>query len=213
MAIYISLGATCSVRYNLQKLNKINCTLPFDWIRCPNFNKIIELIENEFEDFCDNLEFKKISNTHPTLTNDNDEIEKTEIKHSAVYSNSKYDITFFHDFAEKFESTTDPIYLEFKEKYNRRIKRFYELIKNNEIIFIRDEPKLNHMTPEMIHKFHTTIAKYTTNYKLIIIIQNPKQTCNPLLFDSEFDKTIIINDKKKFETWHRSNFDWSSVIE
>ena len=38
--IYIPLGTTCSIAYNLKKYNLRKATYPFDWIRINNLNKL-----------------------------------------------------------------------------------------------------------------------------------------------------------------------------
>ena len=128
---YISLGSSCSVAYQLQNLKLKKESLPFDWVRANDISFVLQLIKNNFSGFLDNLEYIKDDEKFPYINND-ELFDNIKEKHTKIYKNQY--IGFYHDFKENTS------FEEVKEKYDRRIKRFYDIIKN-ESIFIRDEQK------------------------------------------------------------------------
>jgi hypothetical protein len=73
MSLYISLGSDCSVSYQLRKANLqtdgrepivspttlpfnyniINGTMPFDWMKITNLDKLFAILDNDFANFAD----------------------------------------------------------------------------------------------------------------------------------------------------------------
>lgn len=120
--LFISLGANCASTTYLRKHHLQFKSFPFDWlIGCP-FEKRISLIINHFEDFLnlEDLEFVEKDG------NPNDD------KNCDYYKNIRTEFGHLHDFPigiplkESFQKV--------KEKYNRRIERFYEQINNSKDI-------------------------------------------------------------------------------
>ena len=185
---YISLGSSCSIAYNLRKLNLSNKYLPFDWIRISNFNNVSELIKNNFDDFLNvnTFEFKNINNNF---------MVNNKMK-SYVYKN-RY-CTFFHEFDDYIENINTNNFI---EKYKRRIIRFYDLINNNDITFIREEfGKLNQ---NKIIKF---MEIFNYKHKLLIITN-----------DSNYKNIFIDNvyfyfSNNKIEVWTRPELDWVNIF-
>ena len=105
----VSLGFFCSPAIELNNLNLRKSSQPFDWLISSKFNQVLELINNGFEDFL-NPDFLFQLKQYPRY-----------------YRNIKYDIDFYHDFDElkSFNKQIDKI----KQKYDRRIARFYNTIK------------------------------------------------------------------------------------
>ena len=100
---FISPGYFCEVAKDLEKLGLRNVSSPFDWC-ISDFEGILKLIENKFEDFMayDNM------------------AQSSNIREN--YMDTKYGIYFFHDFSKY--KTFEEQYYKVKEKYQRRIKRF-----------------------------------------------------------------------------------------
>ncbi|MCH5296319.1 MAG: hypothetical protein J1E85_01470 [Ruminococcus sp.] len=105
----ISLGCFCSVALELEKNGLRDASYPFDWLITRDFSKVLHLIETNFDNFLneDNL-IQSISSRNYYY----DEIQK---------------IWFYHDFSSNSDlhSQMDDV----KEKFNRRINRFYSAIK------------------------------------------------------------------------------------
>lgn len=190
--IYIPLGNSCSIAYNLRLLDLRNLAFPFDWVRVTNFNNITTLLENEFEDFLnlDTFEFKEIS----------DKFEVNGNNKSYIYSNNY--CTFYHDFDDYIENINIDTFL---EKYNRRIKRFLDCIKSkNHLTFIREE--YGKVKLCKINKFIKAIQEInpTLNFKLVIITNNKNL--------EDIDNVIFYYSDKSIIDWRRPEIDWTSVF-
>ncbi len=112
---YISLGYFCEVAQDLEKLGLRNQSSPFDWgISC--FANVIDAIDKEFLGFMD---YDNLSQS---------------INERAHYHEDRYQFFFFHDFS-KYKSL-DKQYKFVKAKYDKRIKRFLQSIKQP-TLFIR----------------------------------------------------------------------------
>jgi len=111
----ISLGYFCSIALELERMGLRSCSSPFDWC-ITDFEGVIKLIDNDFKDlFNEDLLYQNNSNR-------------------AYYMNCKYKIQFFHDFNQN-ETLIEQLPL-VREKYNRRIQRFYSMIQQP-TLFIR----------------------------------------------------------------------------
>lgn len=112
---YISLGFFCSIALDLKSFGLRLFSSPFDWLISP-FESVLELICNRFNGFLDY------------------ELMEQSRKVPCHYKNSKYEIEFYHDFND-----VEPLSAQLpkvKEKYDRRIERFYNNIKEP-TLFIR----------------------------------------------------------------------------
>ena len=113
----VSLGYFCSVAKENERIGVRNRSLPFDWVISSDFEQVIYLIKSKFENFMvkDNL------------------FQEYDIN-PKYYYDSGCNIHFYHDFSPciPFEDQYDEV----REKYCRRIKRFYDTIKSS-TLFIR----------------------------------------------------------------------------
>ena len=82
---YVSLGSSCSIAYQLQILKLKKESLPFDWIRSNNLPYVLNLIQNNFTGFFDDLEHVKDDERFPF-------IEDNEIEH--YIQNNSNDVFF-----------------------------------------------------------------------------------------------------------------------
>ena len=190
--IYIPLGNSCSIAYNLRLLDLRNLAFPFDWVRVTNLNNITTLLENEFEDFLnlDTFQFKEIS----------DKFEINGRNKSYVYSNNY--CTFYHEFDDYIEKINTDTFL---EKYNRRINRFLDCIKSkNHITFIREE--YGKVKLCKINKFIKAIQimNPTLKFKLIIITNNKNL--------EDIDNVTFYYSDKSIIDWTRPEIDWANVF-
>ncbi len=105
----VSLGYFCSPALEFKRIKRRSCSLPFDWLITSSFEKLFELIKCDFCDFL-NPEFLFQLKQHPNY-----------------YRNTKWEIDFYHDFSayKPLENQLDNV----TQKYNRRITRFFETIK------------------------------------------------------------------------------------
>ena len=128
---YISLGYFCSVATDLEKLGLRSESSPFDWL-ISDFEGVITLIENHFADF---LAY---------------EVLAQEPWNRAIYKNTRYNLSFYHDF-NSLAPLADQL-PQVAGKYARRIDRFYESIKEPTLFirYISDEQLLEGKSQELI---------------------------------------------------------------
>ncbi len=117
---FISLGYFCSVALELERVGLRSTSSPFDWC-IANFEGVLNSIENHFQNFLD-YDYLLQSDTAREL-----------------YYNKKYKIWFYHDF-DKYHSLINQL-PDIKEKYLRRIERFYKNIQEPTLFvrYISDE--------------------------------------------------------------------------
>lgn len=188
---YISLGPTCSVAYQLEKLNLKKESLPFDWIRCNSIFNVLNLIKNNFEGFFEDLtHVKDSSSKFPFISDDDQQFDNIKEMETKIYK-SKH-IGFFHDFKDGI--SIDDV----KEKYNRRIKRFYEKIRNKSV-FIRDDIHFKNENIPYYNELNKILKEYNNENQLVLIIN-----INRFADLSTLDKSIIVyfDDVKQTEWQH-----------
>ena len=109
-----SLGKDCGCTMLLRAAGLQERSYPLDWLIAPHndFDIRILLLANNFKNFINKADFILLENKESTDTSRN------------VYKNNKTGLNFYHDFPKdiSFEDAFDGV----KEKYERRIKRFYE---------------------------------------------------------------------------------------
>lgn len=175
---FVSLGYFCSVAKELEKLGLRSESLPFDWL-VSDFEGVIYAIQNRFEGFLeyDNLVQKKNEHFH--------------------YKDIQYGFEFFHDFS-KYKSLEKQL-SKVREKYARRIDRFYEVITEPTIFirYISDEIIVDGKAKELVYieKNYENIIKLITSFNennQIIFIANKGVTSTKLnIYNVEKD----LNDR------------------
>ena len=202
--MFISLGSSCSIAENLKILNLRNKALPFDWIRVQNFKNINLMIETDFEYLWDinNFLFQKDSNNF-FLIDDKLNFIKESVE---IYQNKNYNANFYHDFPKKYLFKDS--FIIFKEKYQRRVNRFYDIIKKeNSIIFIREQIKPNLIKVEDLDKFYNLIKNInsTLEFKLILIVNNfINKNLDELISYSNKNSWIKLKiENSKLNSWQR----------
>ncbi len=123
--IIYSIGLSCSCATYMKEAKLRACSGPFDWLTNASFEQRFELMLNDFTGFLDKeyLEpMEKPSALPPDKNND-------------YYKNTKTGLYFWHDFPA--DVSFEKAYPQIKEKYERRITRFYENIKSkNKVLLI-----------------------------------------------------------------------------
>lgn len=123
--IIYSIGRDCACASYLQKNGLRLTSGPFDWLTNAGFEERFTLLLNDFQDFLD----KKYLKQMPKPT------QFPADKNNDYYENIKTHLYFWHDFPS--DKTFDEAYPEIKQKYARRIKRFYDNIKNkNKVLLV-----------------------------------------------------------------------------
>lgn len=147
----ISLGFFCSVALEIDKLGLREASYPFDWL-ISDFQGIIECMENDFCDFLNYSNLKQYTNN------------------GRYYYDSKYKFHFYHDFS-KYVPLRKQITL-VKEKYNRRITRFKNNIKEPTLFirYIENKTELKYI--ENNYEYIIKLLKSFNNYNDLLLISN-----------------------------------------
>lgn len=150
MSNIIPIGGDCSVALLLKTLELRKASYPFDWITC-SFNSAISLIDNNFLDFIDSRYLER-------------DVRKT---HLHVFHSTIYNVGFFHDFNQMDDLTEQCESV--KEKYDRRINRFYESLQEEAILIrlMTNECDI-YFYKENKSKIEELIKSYNVNNKLLV---------------------------------------------
>lgn len=215
MTLYISLGSDCSVSYQLRKTNlQTEGTMPFDWMKITNLDKLCAILDNDFADFADFSKYEvKEVNEQTTVFEfiDNSDSEK-QIKSLVKLIHREYGFTLPHESRGRDlllshskmngsrEYNFDRInILEFEEKYSRRIERFRQVVRNPEIekIFVRLGNTKEHKKINLGY-LENTLSRYgCKNYKVKFI--NIDEYADLIPQGVEFN-------------WHRDYIDWGQIF-
>ena len=128
---YISLGYFCSVAMDLERHGLRSESSPFDWL-ISDFEGVLSLMENHFEGF---LNYDDLAQ---------------EPNNRAIYKNTRYNVSFYHDF-DSLVPLREQL-PEVQRKYDRRIDRFYNSITEPTffIRYISDEDLVNGRSKELL---------------------------------------------------------------
>jgi hypothetical protein len=181
---YISLGSDCSVAYQLDMLGLRKEAYPFDWIRCNRTEDIISLMENKFQHFFDEeylIKEKEVDN-FPLIK---DDMILSNKSINIVMKHKLYSIIFPHEIRKGYEYLDMMIV---KEKYMRRVNRFYDVCTNSIVkkVFVRITNK-----KDDYEKIDRCLKKFACNYELRI---------------------ILIDKKTKYSNWKKDEIDWIKFI-
>lgn len=113
---YISLGYFCSVALELERAGLRSASYPIDWLVTPDMEQVMRMITGSFEGFLDA-----------------DALEQNE-SFKNKYVNKSTGFTFVHDFDG--EKPLSEQIGAVREKFNRRIDRFYADI-HEPTLFVR----------------------------------------------------------------------------
>lgn len=205
---YISLGSNCSITYQLNKYGLRKNSYPFDWTKI-SLSKLINVFEENFDDFVESLEFKKISHNHLVLeeidksSSDDDNILSSSSSSSSLILTNKYKIEFAHELVciEQIEK--------FKEKLNTRIIRFREVLTNSDVIKIFLRIELSNITKSYyleINKLIDWIETNTTNYKLVLIVNTTEN------FNFNPEKVHVYKFQEFSSDWKMDSLDWLQIL-
>jgi len=219
MTTYISLGGTCAIAWNLQRYGLRDKAFPFDWLRAPDFYLIVKTIKDDFDKFFSELKITSSTSTAYPLSTDKHDFPMDEKTSPAVVVQNIHKIKFCHDF--KFnngkESTIENLNLsDVVDKYNRRIRRFYEILQQQQTIhFIReDHHKQYTVTPS--HELIEVIEKKNDklDFKLTVLVHIDKGMEEKIVKYSHHGHQITVRYVYgEFTGWQRENLDWTTIFE
>ena len=122
--IVYSIGHDCACSMYLKKHRLRVVSGPLDWLTSVPAHMRFDMILNDFDGFMNINDFEFVEKD-PNIVND----DKCD-----YYKNKRTGLYFYHDFA-----TGVPLEKSFgavAEKYNRRIKRFYDNIRNKDRVML-----------------------------------------------------------------------------
>jgi hypothetical protein len=154
----------------LERLGYRDGSYPFDWVLSRSMSNVIGLIENDFGDLFD---------------------VESMYQHKeplSVYENKKCDIIFVHDFSEwkSFEDQFPKI----KEKYQRRVARFYKSI-TDKTLFIRyiETAQEFEYIKNNASNILGTLRKYNSENDIIYVAN--RYACNG---QDEFGRLFLVDE-------------------
>ena len=181
--IVFSIGEDCSCTSYLRRCNLQNYSYPFDWLTNAPFKNRITLIYDDFENFLN------INDLKPLVKKANNENEKK----FDLYENIKNEIYFYHDFPAGLNINESHKIV--SEKYQRRIKRFYnEIEKSQKILFVWLSHSKLHSEEKIIDAYEKLHNKFSNKEIYLLIIENNTENKSINLKDNH---VLIINQDTK----------------
>ena len=177
---FISLGYFCSVASELESMGLRNESSPFDWL-ISDFEGVIKAIQNNFENFLD-YEYLSQNRQYP-----------------AYYLNTKYNVHFYHDFSPYIPLKKQLSLV--KEKYSRRIKRFYESISEPTLFvrYISDEQLVNGSSKELLwieehyDEIISLLKSFNENNEILFIANEGNQSSKIEIYHVKKDENDVVN--------------------
>lgn len=164
--LIVSLGSGCDTALTLRDCNLRNAAFPFDWIVLDSHEKLILLLDDNFEFFTDKTMFLPL-----------DDPSKSD--HPNCLVNHYYDIFFYHEGTvlydwsdvEKYEEQLNRV----KDKYDRRIDRFRQLSTYpGEVYFIRNfvsnNPQQANRHSELAEELRDALRRFFPELNFILAI-------------------------------------------
>ena len=184
-----SIGEACSCTQALRQQGLQNASYPFDWLYGSTFVERCKILADEFKYFIrkEDLEFA-YSYDVSGLTSD-------------AYHNKLNGIIFNHDFSNSLEF--EEAYPLVKEKYDRRIKRLLEKIKNSKSVLAvyLETPTTGHSeisNQEIFQGYSILREKFGDKISLLYIKNNKGET---VIEEFENGKIIkVIGDYKDYDS-------------
>ncbi len=180
--VIIPLGQACATAMALKEIGVRKTSYPFDWLvtdsekagTCGFIGKI-KMICNDFKDA---FQLKDLT-----------EFWHDNKKHRAVF-NKKTGIFYLHDF--DWEKSVAEQFPEYVEKYERRIKRFYDDInKNSKILFIFVVRQHNFLSLQEIDDGLKLLNKKFPGKDIDLLIVQDSYDCEQWEFKHFMDKPHI----------------------
>lgn len=177
---FISLGYFCSVALELERIGLRSTSSPFDWC-ISDYKGVIDAIENHFENFLDYDYLLQSDNIH---------------EH---YYNEIYKIWFFHDF-DKYHTLKEQL-PGVRNKYLRRIERFYEEIKeptlfvryiSNEELNDSDKSKELEWIEQNNHHILSLLKSFNEDNDIVYIANNEVTSNIINIYNVEKDENDVV---------------------
>lgn len=202
--LFISLGNTCAIAYQLKLTGLRTLAFPFDWCKI-SINQINQVLNNNFHKF-NELKVVKYSTNHKLLPLSINNHTIINNDGSYILKNS-YNILFAHELYKINNYHIDNL----KNIIDNRIKNFINA-KNENIYFIIHKSNLDLVS---LHQLINNLKKYFTNFKIIYITN--KQSINSdlksQLTNYQSIKLITIDyNIINWEDWKLTDINWFDLF-
>lgn len=157
----VSLGEKCFVAQTLNALNIRKTSSPFDWVDCANENgglsSRLDLIINNFFGFFDK------EYLYPVFE-----------ENYRLFANKYTNLSFRHEFSQNDDFDTS--YPNIKEKYDRRIQRFVDMLKSKKkILFVYSTSIYENINiNEVISKLQQISDKYNNRNIYLLVVNSDR---------------------------------------
>ena len=191
--VAVSLGTACIVANKMENSNLRLFSGPFDWI-VGSPERVHYLIKNNFKDF---------------FLYENMEIEGRKDGKFLVRDKLNW-ILSVHDFKETGNKIDEFEYRKVMEKYERRIKRFYDWCRLSEkalfVIFISSEEDFSdvYTTKEVIHNYFPQLR-----FDILIVFLCPEKVSEIKIMDDDIYLAHIYHDESN---WAKSDLHWKNIL-
>ncbi|MBD3860533.1 peptidase [Bacillus sp. 28A-2] len=195
-AIY-SLGDLCLAALQLRKNNLRPFAGPLDWMSSPSLPNVSRLLKNRFEGYMDK------SNLIPSgYSKGVDSLEP-----HLCLTDMEYQIVSSHDFKAS-ENTFSNLstYPEVKAKFDRRIKRFLEMLSTGKrILFIRTEGAFDEVL-----ELETVISELIKNDFAILLVNH---TDTKVLVEKDWPvEKVCAIELPNIEKWQGNDHYWRDIF-
>ena len=162
----VSIGPACFTSSNLRKSFLQFKSYPFDWISTESLTDNINFIVNEFKDFLNKEDLTNLETQNGKKTNS-----------CFIYKNLKNNIIYPHDI--EINKNFDEAFEQVSNKYNRRINRLYDSIKNSKtvlLVYINLPNKIeSEISNEDLKNSITKVCNYFDNDKIELLYIKPNK--------------------------------------
>lgn len=192
-----SLGDLCLASLQLRKINLRPFAGPLDWMSSPSLPNVSRLLKNRFAGYMDK------SNLIPSGYS-------TGVDSSEQYlclTDMGYQIVSSHDFKASQNTFSNlATYPEVRAKFDRRIKRFLEMLSTGKrILFIRTEGSFDEVL-----ELETVLSELVKNDFAILLV-NHTGTNQLIEKDWPVEKVCAI-DLPNIEKWEGNNHYWRDIL-
>ncbi|MFP3125386.1 papain-like cysteine peptidase [Ectobacillus funiculus] len=135
------MGSACDPTIHIKRLNLRKASLPLDWVASLSLSNVSRLLENKFTGYME-LDNMRLKDGSAFYLNDGDAIFSddrfTKPVQSYFVEDTFYNIISVHDFPILPNQDWTATYPSFKEKLNKRVNRFLDLMNTSQsILFVR----------------------------------------------------------------------------
>jgi len=166
--IIFSLGRDCACAMYMKSAYLRACSGPFDWLTNADFETRIDLIINDFKNFLNKKDIVPLAK-NPNIQND----DKCD-----YYQNKRNGFYYFHDFPVNIPF--DESFPAVQEKYQRRIRRFVDKIKQSDKVLLIWFSHYHNTSDDFLLKTSARICKKFDKKIDFLIIEHSENTTKPV---------------------------------